>query len=69
MLASGRLRFKIFTSFAIAALGVIALVRLTAIAPPSSETAFAYLVLGLLIAAALWRGFIYIRAARGPARP
>lgn len=68
MLSLNRLRFKIFSSFAIAALGVVALVRLAAIAPPSGATAVAYLVLVVIIGAALWRAFIYLRAARAIAR-
>jgi hypothetical protein len=68
MLSPNRLRYKIVTSFAIAALGVIALVRLAMSAPLSSTTAWAFLILGVFIGAGLWRGLIYMRAARAAAR-
>lgn len=69
MLSPNRLRYKIFTSFAIAILGAIAGVRLAMIAPPSTATIYAYVVLGVFIAAGVWRGLIYLRAARAGARP
>ncbi|MBV8171781.1 MAG: hypothetical protein JO219_07610 [Candidatus Eremiobacteraeota bacterium] len=59
-----RMRFKVATSFAIALLGIIALVRLLSIAPLSGATLAAYAVLFVLIAAAAWRGIIYMRALR-----
>lgn len=68
MLSQNRLRFKIVSSFGIALLGVAAFIRLLSIAPPSSETATTYGVVVVLIAAALWRGLIYWRAARASAR-
>jgi hypothetical protein len=60
----GRLRFKVFTSFALAALGSIALVRLLSIAPPSGNTITAYAILVVLVVASAWRGLIYLRAVR-----
>jgi|HubBroStandDraft_4_1064222.scaffolds.fasta_scaffold272136_2 hypothetical protein len=57
-----RLRFKIFTSFAIFALGLIMIARLWSVAPPSAATAPAYGTALLLALAALWRGVIFARA-------
>ena len=70
MVDQNRLRFKVVSSFGIAVLGVAALIRLLSIAPPSNDTALAYCVVCVLIAAAVWRGIIYWRAARAhpPAR-
>jgi len=58
-----RLRYKIFTSFALSFLGLIAIVRLWAVAPPSTHTAFAYITAAVLALAAFWRGVIFARAA------
>lgn len=69
MLSPNRLRYKIFTSFAIATLGVVAAVRLAMIAPLSGATVIAYIILGVFVAAGVWRGLIYLRAARSAARP
>jgi len=62
-----RLRYKAFTSFALAALGVVAIVRLWAVAPPSTSTAAAYATAAILVLAAFWRGIILARTVR--ARP
>lgn len=59
-----RLRYKIFTSFALAVLGVIAIARLWAIAPPSGQTAGAYATVAILVVAAVWRGVILVRASQ-----
>lgn len=59
-----RLRYKIFTSFAFAVLGVIAIVRLWAIAPPSAQTAAPYAIATILVVAAFWRGVILLRASQ-----
>jgi hypothetical protein len=68
-ISSARLRYKIVTSFAFAALCLVALVRL-AMAVPMSGAALAAFALGaLLVAAAAWRGIIYMRLARSLARP
>jgi hypothetical protein len=64
-----RLRYKVFTSFAIAALGLVMIARLLGVAPPSAQTAPAYATAALLSAAALWRGIIFARAARSAANP
>jgi len=66
-ISSGRLRYKIVTSFAFAALCLLALVRL-AVTVPFSGAAVAAFALGVvLVAAAAWRGLIYLRLARGHA--
>jgi len=57
-----RMRIKVFTSFALAGLGLIALARLFSIAPPSTNTIAAYAILVVLVVAAAWRGLIYLRA-------
>jgi hypothetical protein len=62
------LAFKVATSFAIAALGVIALVRLFLETPPSPQTAAAYGIATVIAAAGFWRGLIYLRAARAVQR-
>ena len=67
MLSMNRLRYKIFTSFAIAALGAIALVRLALSVPLSGAAVMAFLVGGVIVVAATWRGLIYLRAARSAA--
>jgi hypothetical protein len=59
-----RLRYKIFTSFALAVLGVIAIARLWAVAPPSGQTAAAYATAAILVIAAVWRGIILLRASQ-----
>ena len=63
MLAPARLRFKIVTSFAFAALGAVMLVRLAAVAPFSPGTLPAYATALIFCLAGLWRGVIYLRAA------
>jgi len=62
--ARNRLRYKVFTSFAIAILGVAMIVRLWGVAPPSAHMAPAYATAVILSAAALWRGIIFARAAK-----
>ena len=63
-----RLRYKVFTSFAIAALGIVLIVRLLGAAPPSAQTAPAYATAAILSIAAVWRGIILARAARTEAK-
>jgi hypothetical protein len=63
-----RLRFKIVTSFAIAAFGVVAAARLASHMPFSSATVLPFLILALLVSAGLWRGFIFLQAVRDPAK-
>jgi uncharacterized membrane protein HdeD (DUF308 family) len=67
MISPNRLRYKIFTSFAVAGLGVIALARLATSVPFSGSTALAFFIGALLVFAGLWRGLIYLRAARAGA--
>ena len=62
-----RLRYKVFTSFAIAALGIVLIVRLSGAAPFSMQTLPAYATAAILSIAALWRGVILARAARNEA--
>ena len=62
-----RLRYKIFTSFALSALGLITIVRLWSVAPPSTHMFAPYVAAGLLVAAAFWRGVIFARMA-GPVK-
>ena len=59
-----RLRYKIFTSFAFAVLGVIAIARLWSVAPPSAQTAAPYATAAILVIAAFWRGIILLRASQ-----
>jgi hypothetical protein len=59
-----RLRYKIFTSFAFGVLGVIAIVRLWAVAPPSAQTVAPYATAAILVIAAFWRGVILLRASQ-----
>lgn len=59
-----RLRFKVFVSFAIAALGLLTLVRLAGVVPLRSQTAASFAIAALLVAAGAWRGIIYMRALR-----
>lgn len=58
------MRFKIATSFLIAALGVVMLVRLAAIAPLAPSTALSFIAPLVLVAAGIWRGVIFLRAAK-----
>ena len=58
-----RLRYKIFTSFALSVLGLITIVRLWGVDPPSTRTALPYLTAFVLVVAAFWRGVIFVRAA------
>lgn len=59
------LRYKLATSFAFAALGLIAFVRLAIAVPFSSETLLPFLVVTIFVIAGLWRGCIYLQALRG----
>ena len=58
-----RLRYKIFTSFALSVLGIITIARLWTVAPPSAHTALPYATAAVLVIAAFWRGVIFVRAA------
>jgi uncharacterized membrane protein (DUF2068 family) len=61
-------RFKVASSFIIAALGVIALARLALEVPLSGQTIAAYGVAAAIAAAGFWRGLIYLRAVRAAQR-
>jgi hypothetical protein len=69
LMSRNRLRYKIVTSFAFAALCLVALVRLAMSTPLTGPAVAAFAVAALLLAAATWRGVIYLRAARSGARP
>ena len=59
-----RLRYKVFTSFAIAALAAIGIARLASQSGASTQALFVYAILGVLAVAGFWRGVIYLRAVR-----
>jgi hypothetical protein len=63
-----RLRYKIFTSFALSALGAITIVRLWSVAPPSLHMFGPYLAASVLVVAAFWRGVIFARMAGSGAK-
>jgi len=65
---AGRLRFKVLTSFVIAALGVIMFIRLSSIVPLSGAAVGWLLVPVLLVVAGVWRGLIFLKAVRGLAK-
>lgn len=64
----GRLRFKVLTSFVIAALGVTMAIRLASTVPLSGATVIWFLVPVLFVVAGVWRGFIFLKAVRGGAK-
>jgi hypothetical protein len=68
LMSRNRLRYKIVTSFAFAALCLVALVRLATSTPFSGPAVAAFGLCALLLAAATWRGVIYLRAARSGMR-
>jgi hypothetical protein len=63
-----RLRFKIATSFVIAALGMVMVVRLTQVLPFSVASFLPYLAPIIFIIAGVWRGVIFLSALRGLAK-
>ena len=65
---ANRLRYKVFTSFALSVLGLIAIVRLWGVAPPSEHTALPYVTVAIIVLAAFWRGVIFARAVRSQAK-
>jgi hypothetical protein len=67
--SKSRLRYKVFTSFAIAVLALIALVRFAAMETMTAPAIFVYAILVVLGAASFWRGLIYLRAVRTMAGP
>jgi hypothetical protein len=69
MKPSARLKYKIVTSFAVAALAVVAIARLLSDVGFSAHSAGAFAVLAVLAVAAAWRGIHYLRFARQGAQP
>jgi hypothetical protein len=67
--SKSRLRYKIFTSFAIAVLALVALVRFAAMETTTAPAFFAYAIFLVLAGASFWRGLIYLRAVRTMAGP
>jgi hypothetical protein len=63
------LRFKIVTSFVIAGLGLIMVVRLVSMVPISGGTIIWFLAPSLLVIAGVWRALIFLKAVRGLAEP
>lgn len=63
-----RLRFKIATSFAIAALGVVMFVHLALMLPLSVSTLLPFLAPIIFVVAGIWRGLIFLKAVRGLAK-
>ena len=61
-----RLRYKVFTSFAIAACAALAIARFAMETRPTGQAIFVYAVLAILAIAGFWRGIIYLRAVRAP---
>lgn len=62
--SANRLRYKVFTSFAIAACAFVGIARLALQTQASAQGAFVYAILALLAVAGVWRGIIYLRAVR-----
>ena len=62
--STNRLRYKVFTSFAIAVFAVVAIARFALETQASAQGAFVYAILALLAVAGVWRGIIYLRAVR-----
>ncbi len=64
MQAVQRLRYKIFTSFAVAVLAAVTFVRLVLEIPLSMHTLGAFVVAAILCLAGAYRGILYTRASR-----
>jgi hypothetical protein len=62
--STNRLRYKVFTSFAIAICAFVGIARLAVQTHASAQGAFVYALLTLLAVAGVWRGIIYLRAVR-----
>lgn len=58
------LRYKVFTSFAIAAFAFVGIARLAFQTQGSGQAALVYAILAVLAIAGVWRGIIYVRAVR-----
>jgi hypothetical protein len=59
-----RLRYKVFTSFAIAACAFLGIARLALQSDSSGRASFVYAILAVLAVAGIWRGVIYLRGVR-----
>jgi hypothetical protein len=59
-----RLRYKVVTSFAIAACAFLGIARITIQTQASSQAFFVDAILAILAVAGIWRGLIYVRAVR-----
>jgi hypothetical protein len=59
-----RLRYKVVTSFAIAACAFLGIVRISFQTQASSQAFFVDAILAILAVAGIWRGLIYLRAVR-----
>jgi hypothetical protein len=62
--SANRLRYKVFTSFAIALCAFVGITRLALETQASAQGAVVYAILAILAVAGVWRGIIYLRAAR-----
>ncbi len=67
--SKSRLRYKVFTSFAIAVLALVALARFAALGTATTPAIFVYAIFLVLAGASFWRGLIYLRAVRTMAGP
>jgi hypothetical protein len=65
MKSAGWLRFKIATSFLIAGFGAIMLVRLSSV---SAANLLDFVAPAIFVIAGVWRGLIFLNAARGLAK-
>ena len=61
---ANRLRYKVFTSFAIAACAFLAVARFATETQLSAQAALVYAVLAIFGIAGFWRGMIFLRAVR-----
>ena len=59
-----RLRYKVFTSFAIALCAFLGIARLALQTQVSTQAMFVYAILAVLAIAGIWRGLIYLRGVR-----
>jgi len=59
-----RLRYKVFTSFAIALCAFLGIARLALQTQGSIQVLFVYAILAVLATAGVWRGLIYLRGVR-----
>ena len=62
--SKARLQYKVFTSFAVAALALIALVRFASTQTLTAQAFIVYATLAILAGAGIWRGVLFLRAVR-----